>query len=87
MVVVKRALALAAGAFLLAGAAVAVQPGQADAADKGSIYMPTSDEGDPGGRVVFHPEGERFGVCDMDADGMHAWGKLWVRHHGRRVGT
>ena len=68
---------------LATAGAVAVQPGSADAAAKPDIGVFTEDAGDPGGSAAFFPKGDRFIVCDQDADGVHAWGRLWVRHDGK----
>lgn len=77
----------------MTGAALAANVGMFSspaAADGPTLVRPngvnrtvyTSDDR-PGGSNHWISYGDKFRVCDRQADGLRAWGKAWIRQNGR----
>jgi hypothetical protein len=52
-------------------AAMALAGAGSAAAYSGPHYWMYTDDGNPGGKVEFWPDGDIFKVCDIQADGAH----------------
>ncbi|MBB5159341.1 hypothetical protein [Saccharopolyspora phatthalungensis] len=82
----SRALPLLGALVLLGPAATAAQatpsPIQTKGKDGGAVTL----DDNPGGKAIFWHDGDLFEVCDMQADGLRAWGALsWRDSHGRHA--
>ncbi|MBO2465189.1 hypothetical protein [Actinomadura violacea] len=41
-------------------------------------YTMHTDDGDPGGKIQFQPNGDWVRVCDIESDGWKVWGSVGV---------
>lgn len=71
----KRLMSLAAAGLAVASTMMFTSAPEASAAVKWKYTMHT-DDGDPGGKIQFQPNGDWVRVCDIESDGWKVWGSV-----------